>query len=263
MGRFERALSSRNRYKIIAMPPIFGRVFLIAALLAVTARSQTAPDVNTFSIVAFDPATGELGVAVESKYFGVGSVVPWAKAGVGAVATQAWAKVGYGPEGLRLMEAGASAREALEKMTASDPRSAERQVGVVDAKGGVAGFTGSECLAWAGHREGEHFAVQGNLLASEAVLQAMSDAFTKTRKMSGTELADWLLAALEAGQAAGGDRRGQQSAALLVVRANGGPGGDNDRYIDLRVEDHAEPIKELGRLLGMHKEFYVRAHRRP
>src|SRR5215207_6785828 len=111
MGRFKRALSSRSRYKIIAMPPLLGRVFLIAAVLVAIARSQTAPDVNTFSIVAFDPATGELGVAVESKYFGVGSVVPWAKAGVGAVATQAWAKIGYGAEGLRLMEAGASARE--------------------------------------------------------------------------------------------------------------------------------------------------------
>ena len=221
-----------------------------------------APEVNTFSIVAFDSATGDVGVAVESKYFGVGSVVPWAKAGVGAVATQAWAKVGYGPEGLRLMEAGRSAREAMDEMTTADSQGAQRQVGIVDAKGRVAAFTGAECMSWAGHREGEHFAVQGNLLAGEAVLEAMSDAFAKARKVPGTELADWLLAALEAGQAAGGDRRGQQSAALLVVRASGGPGGDNERYIDLRVEDHAEPTQEPGRLAGEHKEFYARAHRR-
>jgi uncharacterized Ntn-hydrolase superfamily protein len=218
--------------------------------------------VNTFSIVAFDPTTGELGVAVQSKYFGVGSVVPWAKAGVGAVATQSWAKVGYGPEGLRLMEAGRPAREALDEMTASDAQRTQRQVGVVDAKGRVAAFTGAECMAWAGHREGEHFAVQGNLLAGEAVITAMAEAFEKARKTSVGELADWLIAALDAAQAAGGDRRGQQSAALLVVRAGGGPGGDNDRFIDLRVEDHAQPIAELGRLLGLHKEFYRAAHRR-
>ena len=258
----KRAIARRNLYKAIVMPLILRRAIFIAALQVAIACGQTAPDVNTFSIVAFDPATGELGVAVESKYFGVGSVVPWAKAGVGAVATQAWAKVGYGPEGLRLMEAGRSVREALDEMTTADSHSAQRQVGIVDAKGRVAAFTGAECMSWAGHREGEHFAVQGNLLAGEAVLEAMSDAFTKARKVLGTELADWLLAALEAGQAAGGDRRGQQSAALLVVRADGGPGGDNDRYVDLRVEDHTEPIKELGRLLGMHKEFYARAHRR-
>jgi uncharacterized Ntn-hydrolase superfamily protein len=244
------------------MKSLLPRIVLIMVLLSAMARSGHAPQVNTFSIVALDPATGELGVAVESKYFGVGSVVPWAKAGVGAVATQAWAKVGFGPEGLRLMDAGHSAREALDAMTAGDPQRAQRQVGMVDAKGRVASFTGAECMAWAGHREGEYFAVQGNLLAGEGVLQAMSDAFTRARGTPGTELADRLLAALEAGQAAGGDRRGQQSAALLVVRANGGPGGDNDRFIDLRVEDHAEPITELGRLLGIHKKFYPRAQRR-
>lgn len=237
-------------------------IAIAAAAASVAAAGPPAPRVNTFSIVAFDPATGELGVAVESKYFGVGSVVPWAKAGVGAVATQAWAKMGYGPDGLRAMETGATAREALDRLTAADPQRAQRQVAMVDAKGRVAAFTGAECNAWAGHREGAHFTVQGNLLAGEAVLQAMSEAFVAARTKPGAELADRLLAALEAGQAAGGDRRGQQSAALLVVRAGGGPGGDNDRYIDLRVEDHAEPIRELARLLGMHRQFHARAHRR-
>lgn len=220
-----------------------------------------APDVNTYSIVAFDPRTGELGVAVESKYFGVGSVVPWAKAGVGAVATQAWAKVGYGPEGLRLMESGKAARDALELMLAADAMRAKRQIGIIDAQGRVASFTGAECTAWAGHREGQNFAVQGNLLVSETVITAMAEAFESASARADTELADWLFAALAAAQAAGGDRRGQQSAAILVVRAHGGPGGDNDRYIDLRVEDHAEPVKELGRLLAIHKEFYAAAHR--
>lgn len=237
------------------------RLLLFAALCALSpllAGEPSAPQINTFSIVAFDPATGDLGVAVQSKYFGVGSVVPWARAGVGAVATQAWARVGYGSDGLRLMESGRSAREALDALTADDSQRARRQVAMVDAKGGVAAFTGAECLAWAGHREGEQFSVQGNLLTGEGVVTAMADAFTKARAIPGTELADWLFAALAAGQAAGGDRRGQQSAALLVVRAKGGPGGDNDRYMDLRVEDHAEPIQELGRLLGMHREFYGR-----
>ncbi|MEA3207249.1 MAG: hypothetical protein QOE70_306 [Chthoniobacter sp.] len=213
-------------------------------------------------MIAFDPVTGDLGVAVESKYFGVGSVVPWAKAGVGAVATQALAKVSYGVDGLRLMEAGKSAPEALEALTAADPQRAGRQAAMVDAHGRAAAFTGAECRAWAGHHEGEHFSVQGNLLAGEGVIDEITKAFESARKKAGSELADWLVAALEAGQAAGGDRRGQQSAALLVVRAGGGPGGDNDRYIDLRVEDHPEPIKELARLLALHQEFYAAAHAR-
>ena len=240
----------------------FLRLISVAVFFALNTDAAEVQHVHTFSIVAFDPATGELGVAVESKYFGVGSVVPWAKAGVGAVATQALAKMGYGPEGLRLMESGRSAREALDALTAADPQRAQRQVAMIDARGQAVAFTGAECHAWAGHREGEHFTVQGNLLAGEPVIQAMADAFVKARKEPGTELADWMLAALEAGQAAGGDRRGQQSAAMLVVRANGGPGGDNDHYIDLRVEDHAQPIKELGRLFGLHKEFYSNTQRR-
>ncbi len=216
------------------------------------------PEVNTFSIVARDPATGELGVAVESKYFGVGSVVPWAKAGVGAVATQSLAKITYGSEGLELMKKGISPREALDRLTAADAGRERRQVGMIDATGRTAAFTGKECIAWAGHRDGRDFTVQGNLLAGEAVLTAMAEAFGKARTVAGSELAEWLVAALTAGQAAGGDRRGQQSAALLVVRESGGPGGDSDRAIDLRVEDHGKPIEELARLLKLHREFHGR-----
>jgi len=235
--------------------------FLVILLALGVAVRAADPEVHTFSIVAFDPATGDLGVAVESKYFGVGSVVPWAKAGVGAVATQAQVKVGFGPEGLRLMEGGKSSREALEALLATDPSREFRQVGIVDAQGRPAAHTGTECVAWAGHQTGSHFTVQGNLLAGDKVAPAMAQAYEAAQKVEGSELADWLLAALQAAQAEGGDRRGQQSAAILVVRANGGPGGDNDRYIDLRVEDHPTPIVELARLLDLHKTFYSRGHR--
>jgi uncharacterized Ntn-hydrolase superfamily protein len=216
--------------------------------------------VNTFSIVAFDPATGDLGVAVESKFFGAGSVVPWAKAGVGAVATQANANPAYGPDGLAMLAAGRSARETLQALTAADVGCAERQLGIVDARGRSASFTGPKCNGWAGQREGDGYCVQGNLLAGEDVVRSMASAFEAARATRGSELADWLVAALEAGQAAGGDRRGQQSAALLVVRDKGGFGGANDRYVDLRVEDHPTPIHELARLLAMHKDVYATAH---
>jgi len=239
---------------------MFRLLFLFFALSGVLPAAE--PDVHTFSIVAFDPATGDLGVAVQSKYFGVGSVVPWAKAGVGAVATQAQVKVSFGPEGLRYLEGGKSSRETLDALLAADPRREVRQIGLVDDQGRPAVHTGAECLAWAGHRVGPHFTVQGNLLAGEAVVTAMAEAYERAQKDDGAELADWLLAALTAGQAAGGDRRGQQSAALLVVRANGGPGGDNDRFCDLRVEDHAKPIEELARLRGLHRAFYGPLRRR-
>jgi uncharacterized Ntn-hydrolase superfamily protein len=235
----------------VALLPLGGSTRLPLALIA-------EPEVHTFSIVARDPATGELGVAVESKYFSVGSVVPWAKAGVGAVATQSLAKLTYGSDGLKLMAEGKSPRESLDALTADDPGRERRQVGMIDASGRTAAFTGSECMAWAGHREGENFSVQGNLLAGEAVLAGMAEAFESARKIGGSELADWLVAALQAGQAAGGDRRGEQSAALLVVRERGGLGGDGDRYIDLRVEDHAKPIDELARLLKVHHEWHGR-----
>lgn len=238
-------------------------MLLAIALLTIgSTRSQvepsTEPEVHTFSIVARDPATGELGVAVESKYFSVGSVVPWAKAGVGAVATQSLAKLTYGSDGLKLMAAGKSPREALDALTAADRDRERRQVGMIDASGRTAAFTGAECIAWAGHREGENFAVQGNLLAGEAVLTGMVEAFERARKIEGGELGDWLVAALQAGQAAGGDRRGEQSAALLVVRERGGLSGEGDRYIDLRVEDHAKPIDELVRLLKLHHDGHGR-----
>jgi uncharacterized Ntn-hydrolase superfamily protein len=229
-------------------------LLLIVALGAFTRAAD--PEVHTFSIVAFDPSTGELGVAVESKYFGVGSVVPWAKAGVGAVATQARGKVSFGPDGLRLMEAGKSPADALHEVLAADPHATERQVAFIDSQGRTAAYTGAECLAFAGHHEGKNYSVQGNLLAGEGVLTAIVEAYETAQKKEGTELADWLLAALQAGQAAGGDRRGQQSAALLVVHAGGGPGGDNDRYMDLRVDDNPAPIDELARLRALHAQFY-------
>ena len=217
--------------------------------------------VSTFSIVAFDPLTQELGIAVQSKFFGVGSVVPWAKAGVGAIATQSYANVTYGPNGLSHLESGLEAAAVIEKLTSEDAQSATRQVAVVDAHGGAASFTGESCHSWAGHVVGQHYAIQGNLLAGQKVVEAMDRAFRQTRGQPKRSLADALMAALAAGQAAGGDKRGRQSAALLVVREGGGYAGSNDRFIDLRVEDHPKPIDELQRLLDMHKVFYNRSQR--
>ncbi len=219
--------------------------------------------VHTFSIVGFDPETGDLGVAVESKFFGVGSVVPWAKAKIGAIATQSYANVAYGPDGLELLRSGKSAQEAIKQLTSPDEGRERRQLGVVDASGSAAAFTGEKCNGWAGHYVGSNFCVQGNLLVGEGVINAMRSAFENACGDRDSELADWLMAALQAGQEAGGDKRGQQSAALLIVRDKAGYGSANDRYIDLRVEDHPEPIKELARLLEMHKKFYSTAHRNP
>jgi len=223
---------------------------LLAACAAPAPHAREAlPPVATFSIVAFDPANGDLGVAVQSRFLGVGSVVPWARAGVGAVATQAWANVRYGEDGLALLAEGNDAPAAVAALTKGDADRERRQVGIVDAKGRAAAFTGKECLDWAGHRTGEGFSVQGNILVKKEVVDAMADAFVAAKG----ELADRLMEALEAGQRAGGDKRGMQSAALLVVRKNGGYGGNNDRYIDLRVEDHEKPIAELKRLLVLYK----------
>jgi uncharacterized Ntn-hydrolase superfamily protein len=238
-------------------------LFVLLSFAAfVCPASAAEPPVNTFSIVAFDPQTGELGVAVQSKYFGVGTVVPWAQAGVGAVATQSYAKISYGPDGLRLMSEGKAPADALADLTKADEKREVRQVGMVDAQGRVAAFTGKECNAWAGHKEGKNFTVQGNLLAGENVVTAMAEAFEKARTDAKGGLADWLTEALKAGQAAGGDKRGQQSAALLVVRKGAGPSGENDRFVDLRVEDHEKPIDELARLLEIHKRFRAGAHLR-
>jgi len=233
----------------------------LAASQPAAAASPAGPPVATYSIVAFDPETGDLGVGVQSKFFGVGSVVPYAKAGVGAIATQSYANTEYGPRGLALLRQGFSAEGAVHELTRADPNRQLRQVGIVDARGGAAAYTGAECSEWAGHIVGDYYAVQGNILASEAVVKQMDRAFVLARNAGG-ELADWIMAALVAAENAGGDRRGRQSAALLVVREKGGYGGGNDRYIDLRVEDHPDPIVELARLLDLHKMFYAAQHRR-
>ena len=210
----------------------------------------------TFSIVGFDPANGDLGIAVASKFPCVGAVVPWAKARVGAVATQAWANTDLGPDGLRLMAGGMPAASALDAVLESDDGRDERQAGFVDASGGAATFTGSGCVDWAGGLSGEHFAAQGNILAGEAVVAAMADAFAT----AAGDLSDRLLAAVVAGDGAGGDRRGKQSAALLVVREGGGYEGRNDRYVDLRVDDHPEAPAELARLFTVWDDTMLVRH---
>lgn len=205
------------------------------------------PIIATFSIVAFDPETGDYGVAVQSKYFSVGSVVPFARAGTGALATQARGNPEHGPAGLDMMSEGMVAAEVLKQLIDNDPQGDDRQVGVVDAQGRAATYTGSKCLPWAGGISGKHFAAQGNLLAGPQVIEAMAATFEAT---SG-DLATRLVRALAAGQAAGGDARGRQSAAVLVVRKGAGYLGLTDRLVDLHVEDHATPIRELERLLDI------------
>jgi uncharacterized Ntn-hydrolase superfamily protein len=212
------------------------------------------PVIATFSIVAHDPGNGDLGVAVQSKFLAVGSVVSWARADAGAIATQAMANISYGPEGLDLLASGLSADAALQRLLANDPDREQRQIGLVDQQGRAAAHTGSACFDWAGHEIGDGFACQGNILAGSEVVHAMAGRFCDT---SG-ELAERLVAALDAGQAAGGDRRGRQSAALYVARAGGSYGGRLDRYIDLRVDDHPDPIIELGRILELHRFYLTR-----
>jgi uncharacterized Ntn-hydrolase superfamily protein len=202
----------------------------------------------TFSLVACDLEQGEWGVVVASKFLAVGAVVPWAKAEVGAVATQALANVNYGPSGLALLQSGRSAGEVVETLTSGDPMAHERQVGVVDALGRSASHTGTSCLDWAGHRTGAGYAAQGNLLAGPGVVDALAESFERTVG----PLAERLLAALAAGDAAGGDRRGRQSACVIVRRMGGGYGGDNDLAIDLRIDDHTDPVSELQRLYSLH-----------
>ena len=211
---------------------------------------NTHRPIATFSIVAYDAAKQEWGVAVQSKFLAVGAVVPWARAGAGAVATQSYANLTYGPRGLDLMEAGLSAEETIARLTGDDPDRELRQVGVVDREGRAAAFTGSGCHDWAGHLVGDGFTCQGNILIPGTV-EAMAAAFEDARGGPG-ELADWLVTALAAGQDAGGDSRGRQAAAVLVVREGGGYGGDNDRYLDLRVDDDPRPIQRLQQLLSMH-----------
>ncbi len=200
---------------------------------------------NTFSIVAYDSSNGDLGVAVQSKAFAVGSRVPYAKAGVGAVATQAATNPSFGPRGLALLESGLPPQQVIDSLLKADERPAVRQLAVINADGQAAVHTGDSCMAWKGSRTGSSYSCQGNLLVGQAVVDSMGTAFEST---SG-ELAERLMAALEAGQRAGGDSRGMQSAALVVARAGAGYGGYNDRYIDIRTDDSNDPIKELRRLL--------------
>jgi uncharacterized Ntn-hydrolase superfamily protein len=215
--------------------------------LSAPAASPLPPHIATFSIVAYDPDSGDYGVAVQSKYFSVGSVVPFARAGTGALATQARGNPQHGPAGLDLMGAGMTAAEALKQLIDKDPLGDGRQVGLVDAEGRAATYTGSQCLPWAGGKTGEHYAVQGNLLAGPQVVDAMAATFEATTG----DLATRLVSAIAAGQAAGGDARGRQSAAVLVVRKEAGYLGLTDRLVDLHVEDHATPILELERLLSI------------
>jgi uncharacterized Ntn-hydrolase superfamily protein len=208
---------------------------------------------STFSIVAVDLAASELGVAVQSKFLAVGAAVPWLEAGVGAVATQAWANTSYGPRGLALLRGGASPAEAIDALVTEDDGRVRRQLGIVDARGKSATFTGAECTEWAGGICGEGFAAQGNILAGPAVVDGLVTGLAQTQ---GT-LAERLLAALRGAQRAGGDKRGQQSAALVIVKPKGGYGGYNDRYIDLRVDDAVEPIEQLAHLLDLHMLYFA------
>lgn len=209
---------------------------------------RPAPEVRacTFSIVAYDADRKEWGVATASRVLAVGSLVPWAKAGTGAVATQSHVNVTYGPKGLELLAAGKSAEEVVKTLTEADPGRADRQLAVVDKQGNVASYTGKGCTAWAGGKEGKGYVCVGNLLAGEAVIADMAKAFEEAKG----PLAWRLVFALEAGDKAGGDKRGKQSATVLVVRAEAGPNGFGDRYVDLRVDDHEKPIEELARILG-------------
>jgi uncharacterized Ntn-hydrolase superfamily protein len=207
----------------------------------------------TYSLAACDLEAGQWGVATQSKFLAVGSVVPWAEPGVGAIATQAYANPRYGPNGLQLLREGLSAQDTVERLTAGDDGREERQVGVVDARGAAATYTGARCMEWAGGRTGDGWAAQGNILVSDQTVDALGGAFEAS---AGQPLAERLLAALAAGQAAGGDRRGQQSAALLVVAEGGGYGGLSDVLVDLRVDDHAAPVAELARLYGLHQAIF-------
>src|SRR5437763_10176120 len=208
--------------------------------------------VATYSIAACDPDSRQWGVATQSKFLGVGSVVPWAEPGVGAIATQAYANPRYGPEGLALLREGLRAEEVVERLTSGDDGRDHRQVGVVDREGRAATYSGAECLDWAGVRTGKCYAAQGNILVSAATVDAIAETF----ESSSGPLAERLLACLDAAQAAGGDRRGQQSAALLVVERDGGYAKLSDTVVELRVEDHERPLEELRRLYRLHEALF-------
>src|SRR6478735_5964277 len=219
---------------------------------------MTDPVVATYSIVACDLEAGQWGVATQSKYLAVGSVVPWAEPLVGAVATQAWVNPRYGPSGLALLRDGLAADQVVARLTEADPGRAHRQLGVVDAAGRAASYTGERCMNWAGGRTGDGYAAQGNILVSGETVDAIAETFEAT---AGTGLTLRLLDALDAGQAAGGDSRGQQSAAILVVEKNSGHGGMSDTLVDLRVDDHEVPLRELRRLYGLHEGLFGKTPR--
>ena len=210
--------------------------------------------VSTFSIVAFDATTGDLGVATASKFLAVGAVVPFAEAGLGAVATQSYANTTFGPRTLMALRGGIPLELIRQAFAESDAQHGQRQYGLVDAQGRALSFTGDACHPWAGGRTGEGYAAQGNLLVGPEVVDALCDTF----EAASGPLSERLLAALAAADAAGGDKRGRQSAALLVVREEGGYGGLNDRYIDLRVDDHPAPVGELARLLELQQLYFER-----
>ncbi len=222
-----------------------------AAILFLLTAILPLPAAATFSIVARDPVTGDFGVAVQSHWFQVGPSVPWAEAGVGAVATQSFVRIDYGPKGLQLMKEGKSAREVLDALLAQDPQKDVRQVAMVDAQGRVAAWTGPKCIAAAGNQAGDGFSVQANLMDKPTVWPAMARAFAAAQG----DLAERMLAALEAAQAEGGDIRGRQSAALIVVRARSTGEPWRDRLVDLRVDDNPEPLVELRRLLSLHRAY--------
>jgi uncharacterized Ntn-hydrolase superfamily protein len=211
-----------------------------------------ARTVATYSIAACDLDAGQWGVATQSKFLAVGSVVPWAEPQVGAIATQAYANPRYGPDGLRLLREGLSAEDVVERLTDADEERGQRQLGVVDREGRSASFTGAECLEWAGGKTGPCYAAQGNILVSAETVDAIAETFESSK---GT-LAERLLDCLDAAQAAGGDRRGQQSAALLVVEENGGYAQLSDTVVELRVEDHERPLEELRRIYRLHEALF-------
>jgi len=231
--------------------------FLLTSLLSII--SETKPKVSpvaTFSIIARDPDTGEIGVAVQSRIVAVGAVVPWAKAEVGAVATQSFANVNYGFEGLKLLKTGKKPKEVVKLLVEKDEKKHFRQVGVLSADGQSFHYTGKNCIDWAGGISKKDYSVQGNILESGDVLKAMSEKF-ETSYGKGP-LGERLILALKAGQEAGGDKRGQQSAALLIVRKGWGYGGNNDKFRDLRVDEHLNPIDELKRVYLKHSELFPR-----
>lgn len=211
------------------------------------------PAVATYSVCACDLDAGHWGVATQSKFLAVGSVVPWAEPHVGAIATQSYSNPRYGPDGLALLRGGASAEETVARLTAADPDAALRQLGVVDGNGGSATFTGEGCHAWAGGVAGPGYAIQGNILVSEATVDAMVAAFTSS---AGEPLVKRLLDCLDAAELAGGDSRGRQSSAMLVVERDGGYAGLSDTLVDLRVDDHPDPVAELRRLHGIHEALF-------